>query len=87
MKTTLKLVALVIAVGFPIVTFAEFLGAPIPAFVNAEEALLAFSFAIGGLLLMRDYTSALPALKSDYRVRRSSAYGIRRNAEVSRLAA
>ena len=57
MKTSLilKTVALLPAVGYPVVAFAEFLGARIPAAINAETSLAVFAAAIVGLTLMSDY--------------------------------
>lgn len=86
MKKTLKFIALVIAAGFPVAAFAEFVGAPVAASAVTEIAVLAFALAVGGLILMKDYGPSLPELKVETMVRRSKAYGIRRR-DTSRLAA
>lgn len=56
MKTSLKLLALIIAAGYPLVAFAEFAGAPMPASLNAENALALFSVVIAALLMIGDYS-------------------------------
>jgi hypothetical protein len=73
MKTSLilKSLALLPAAGYPVVAFAEFLGARIPSAINAETALAVFAVAVIGLTLGADYgrkparlalaTSATPA--------------------------
>lgn len=57
MKTTMiiKSLALVLAAGYPCVAFAEFLGARLPASINFENSLTAFSALIIGLTLAGDY--------------------------------
>ncbi len=57
MKTTIKVIALLIAAGYPCVAFAEFLGAPIPSAVNGENALAAFTAVVAVLLMIGDYSS------------------------------
>jgi len=58
MKTSLaiKFAALLLAAGYPVVAFAEFLGAPLPASINAENALGLFSAAVIVLTLIADYS-------------------------------
>ena len=56
MKTSLKLIALFIAAGYPCVAFAEFLGASVPAALNAENAVALFSGVIVALLMIGDYS-------------------------------
>ncbi len=56
MKTSLKLIALLIAAGYPCVAFAEFLGAPVPSAINAENVVALFSAALVGLLMIGDYS-------------------------------
>lgn len=56
MKTSLKLIALLIAAGYPCVAFAEFLGASVPAVINAENLVALFSAALVGLLMTADYS-------------------------------
>jgi len=56
MKTSLKLIALLLAAGFPCVAFAEMLGASIPAIANTENVVTVFSFALLGLTMITDYT-------------------------------
>ena len=57
MKTSLilKSLALLLAAGYPVVAFAEFLGAHIPSSINAESSLAVFAFAVIGLTLGADY--------------------------------
>lgn len=57
MKTSLilKSIALLFAVGYPCVAFAEFLGAHVPSSVNAETSLAVFAAAVIGLTLGADY--------------------------------
>ena len=57
MKTSLilKSLALLLAAGYPVVAFAEFLGAHVPASLNAETCLAVFAAAIIGLTLGTDY--------------------------------
>jgi hypothetical protein len=67
MKTTIKVIALVIAAGYPCVAFAEFLGAPVPSIINAESALGLFTAALAVLLMIGDYTRRpLPHTKASY---------------------
>ena len=56
MKTAIKVIALLIAAGYPVVAFAEFLGASVPHALNAENALAAFSVALVALLMIADYS-------------------------------
>lgn len=56
MKTTIKVIALLIAAGYPCVAFAEFLGAPIPSAINGENALAAFTAVVAVLLMVGDYS-------------------------------
>jgi hypothetical protein len=55
MKTSLKLIALLLAAGYPCVAFAEFLGARVPSVINAENTVALFSAALVALLMLGDY--------------------------------
>lgn len=55
MKTTFKLFALLLAVGYPLSAIAQSLGAQLPSSINAENATALFSFVVLGLILMGDY--------------------------------
>lgn len=56
MKNTIKVIALLIAAGYPCVAFAEFLGASIPSVVNGENALGMFTAVLAVLLVVGDYS-------------------------------
>lgn len=56
MKTSLKVIALLLAAGFPCVAFAEMLGVSVPAIANVENVVIVFSSAVFGLTLVTDYT-------------------------------
>ena len=94
MNTILKYLVLASAAGFPCVAFAEIAGAPLPAAINAQSALAVLAVAITLLIGTRDYARSFQPLPVN-EVRpmpapatsRSHAYGIRRGAEVARLAA
>lgn len=68
MKTTIKVIALLIAAGYPCVAFAEFAGASIPSALNAENALIAFSIALAVLLMIGDYSRRAFAFNSPARL-------------------
>jgi len=55
MKTTLKLFALLLAVGYPIAAIAQTFGVQLPSSINAENATVLFSFAVFALILLGDY--------------------------------
>ena len=55
MKTSLKLIALLIAAGYPVAAFAQFAGAPIPAALNAQNVVGLFTAVFVGLMLLKDY--------------------------------
>ena len=64
MKTSLKLIALLVAAGYPCVAFAQFVGARIPAFINAQNTAGVFTAVFVGLMLIEDYSRpsvSLPA--------------------------
>ncbi len=56
MKTTIKVIALLIAAGYPCVALAEFAGASIPSALNAENALCVFTATLAVLLMIGDYS-------------------------------
>jgi hypothetical protein len=56
MKTSLKLIALVLAAGYPCVAFAQFAGAHIPATLSAESVVGLFTAVFVGLMLIKDYS-------------------------------
>jgi len=87
MKTSLilKSLALLLAAGYPLVAFAEFLGAHVPAAVNAETSLAAFAAVVIGLTLGTDYSRRSGSLLA---VGGAKAAPVRRgSAESHRLAA
>ena len=55
MKTSLKLIALLLAAGYPCVAFAQFAGAQVPAAINAQNAASLFTVVFVGLMLLKDY--------------------------------
>ena len=56
MKTSLKLIALILAAGYPCVAFAQFAGAQVPAFINAQNTAGLFTAVFVGLMLIKDYS-------------------------------
>jgi xanthine/uracil permease len=96
MKNNIKLLALVLAAGLPCVAFAQVAGANLPTSLNTESVFGAF--AIIGITLgaVSDYsrtfrplplTAARSVSAAPTLVVHQPAYGIRRGAEVARLAA
>jgi ABC-type branched-subunit amino acid transport system permease subunit len=55
MKTTFKLFALLLAVGYPILAIAQVFGAHLPSSINAENVTVVFSFAMLALIVIGDY--------------------------------
>jgi hypothetical protein len=64
MKTSIKITALFLAASFPGVSFAEILGAPIPAVLNVETVSIAFSLLVLGLIGVGDYTRRMRPLRA-----------------------
>ena len=62
MKTSLKLIALLLAAGYPCVAFAQFAGAQVPAFINAQNTASLFTVVFVGLMLLKDYAPRRPSL-------------------------
>lgn len=87
MKTSLKIVALATAAGYPCVAFAEFLGAPIPHPINAENALGVFSAALVGLLMIADYAPRHLTKRTPHVAGYSALATPKRKRESHRLAA
>jgi len=56
MKTSLKLIALLLAVGYPVAAFAQFAGAQVPAVINAHNTASVFTVVFVGLMLLNDYS-------------------------------
>lgn len=56
MKTSLKLIALLLAAGYPVAAFAQFAGAQVPAAINAENTVGLFTAVFVGLMLLKDYS-------------------------------
>ena len=56
MKTSLNLIALLIAAGTPVAAFAHFAGAHLPAALNAENIAGLFTAVFVGLMLLKDYS-------------------------------
>ncbi len=56
MKTSLKIIALVLAVGYPVAAFAQFAGASIPAVANAQNVAVVSTVLLVALMLIRDYS-------------------------------
>ena len=56
MKTSLKLIALLLAVGTPVAAFAQFAGAQMPAALNAQNVAGLFTAVFVGLMLLKDYS-------------------------------
>jgi hypothetical protein len=96
MKNTNQLITLILAAGFPCVALAQIAGVPVPAAINTESTLAAFAIVGITLIAVRDYARPFRPLLVDVARSGSSAptvvlhrpaYGIRRGAEVARLAA
>ena len=64
MKTSLKLIALLLAAGYPCVAFAQFVGAKVPAFINAQNTVGIFTAVFVGLMLIKDYSRPRLTLRS-----------------------
>ena len=64
MKTSLKLIALLLAAGYPCVAFAQFVGAKVPAFINAQNAAGVFTAVFVSLMLIKDYSRPSLSLRS-----------------------
>ena len=64
MKTSLKLIALLLAAGFPVAAFAQFAGAQVPAALNVQNAAGLFTAVFVGLLLLKDYSRPSLSLAS-----------------------
>lgn len=94
MKSILKVIALAIAAGFPVVAFAELAGLRVPAINVIDIAVIAFAIVIGAMVVLGDYarptrsliTNIVPEPRSSSQ-RSTRAYGIRRGADVAKLAA
>jgi hypothetical protein len=56
MKTSLKLIALLLAAGYPVAAFAQFVGASIPAVANAQNVAVLSTIMLVGLMLLKDYS-------------------------------
>ena len=56
MKTSLKLIALLLAAGYPCVAFAQFAGAHVPAVINVQNTVGVFTAVFIGLMLTKDYS-------------------------------
>ena len=90
MKTSLKLIALLIAAGYPVVALAEFAGISIPSTFTPEYVLGLFIAAFVSLIFFSDYSRRL----RDYTVTSapiltppSSAFATVPAAQPERLAA
>ena len=62
MKTSLKLIALLLAAGYPVAAFAQFAGARMPAALNAQNVVGLFTAVFVGLMLLKDYSPRRPSL-------------------------
>jgi hypothetical protein len=56
MKTSLKVVALVLIASVPSVAFAEMLGVHVPAVLSVENTATCFAMLILGLIVISDYS-------------------------------
>jgi hypothetical protein len=56
MKTSLQLIALLLAAGYPCVAFAQFAGAPVPAALDVQNIAGVFTAVFVGLMLLKDYS-------------------------------
>ncbi len=56
MKTTIKIIALLAAAGYPCVAFANFFGASLPASLNLETFGAVFVVALASLTFISDYS-------------------------------
>ena len=66
MKTTLKIIALLIAAGYPVVALAESAGITVPSYFTAEYVLGLFVASIVGLTLFSDYSRRLRDLSDTH---------------------
>jgi hypothetical protein len=62
MKTSLKLIALLIAAGYPVAALAQFAGASLPATLDAQNIAGLFTAVFVGLMLLADYSPRRPSL-------------------------
>lgn len=81
MKTSLKSLALLAALTYPCVAFAEFFGARLPSDLDAGTLVGAFSILLLGLISVADYSR-----RPRSRLARASA-GNSAACEIHRLAA
>ena len=56
MKTSLKVIALLLAAGVPSAALAATIDASIPVLANVEFAVIAFTVAFFALMVVSDYT-------------------------------
>ncbi len=82
MKTSLKLIALVLAAGYPCLAVAEIFGAKLPTVLNFESVATLFSLLLIGLTLVGDYSRRSSSLASPI-----VGTGVQPNHETHRLAA
>ena len=59
MKTSLKIIALLIAAGYPVVALAEFAGLNVPSYFTPEYVVGLFVASLVGLTLFSDYSRRL----------------------------
>lgn len=85
MKTSLKLIALLLAAGYPCVAFAQFAGAQVPAIINAQNTAGVFTAVFVGLMLIKDYSRPSLSLTAPAPVIVPPAHAFARRAD--RLAA
>lgn len=89
MKTSLKLIALFIAAGFPVAALAQSAVASIPT-PSAETALTVFVTALFALLFISDYSRrarALSVKQAQVITAPASDFRIRPSAHIERIAA
>lgn len=60
MKTFFKLVAFILAAGYPVIAAAQILGVNFPNVVNVENVTALFSFIVLALILLSDYGRRAP---------------------------
>ena len=88
MKTSLKLLALLLAAGLPSAAFAEIFGARLPATFTAANLIALFAMASIALLLATDYSPRTRLRAFSAATHASAAPAARRSAnEAHRLAA
>lgn len=90
MKTSLKIIALLIAAGYPVVALAESAGISVPSSITPESALSLFVASLLGLMFFSDYSRRLRSSRVSHApviVPPANAFAARCSAKAECLAA